>query len=102
MAFPLELDHIVVCASVHAPEARSLKSLGLTGFGGTTRHGDLGTASTALFFTNTYSDDLSTVVQMLSTNVVATIKRGGAPLMTLTFDGGRQRKTVDMRPALPL
>jgi hypothetical protein len=54
MAFPLELDHVVLFAAVDAPEAQTLEALGLTGFGGTTRHGDLGTASTSFFFENTY------------------------------------------------
>lgn len=54
MAFPLELDHIVIFSRVDAPEAQALEALGLTGFGGTTRHGDLGTASTSFFFENAY------------------------------------------------
>ncbi len=54
MAFPLELDHVVLFAGVDAPEAQTLGALGLTGFGGTTLHGDLGTASTSFFFENTY------------------------------------------------
>ena len=54
MAFPLELDHVVMFAGVDAPEAQTLEALGLTGFGGTTLHGDLGTASTSFFFENTY------------------------------------------------
>ena len=47
-----ELDHVVVFVSVDAPEARALESLGLQGFGGTTRHEGLGTASTSFFFSN--------------------------------------------------
>ncbi len=54
MAFPLELDHVVMFAGAGAPEAQTLEMLGLTGFGGTTLHGDLGTASTSFFFENTY------------------------------------------------
>lgn len=54
MNFPLELDHVVVFTRVDAPEAQALESLGLTGFGGTTRHGNLGTASTSFFFENAY------------------------------------------------
>ncbi len=54
MAFPLELDHVVMFAGADAPEAQTLAALGLTGFGGTTLHGDLGTASTSFFFANTY------------------------------------------------
>lgn len=54
MAYPLELDHVVMFAGVDAPEAQTLETLGLTGFGGTTLHGDLGTASTSFFFENTY------------------------------------------------
>jgi hypothetical protein len=54
MSLPFELDHVVVFVSVDAPEAKALESLGLTGFGGTTRHGNLGTASTAFFFENVY------------------------------------------------
>ncbi|HLF00450.1 MAG TPA: hypothetical protein VI547_00640 [Anaerolineales bacterium] len=50
--FPLELDHVVVFCSVDAPEARRLEEIGLQGFGGVTRHGDLGSASTAFFFSN--------------------------------------------------
>ncbi|MCW5852852.1 MAG: VOC family protein [Anaerolineae bacterium] len=52
--FSLELDHVVIFVSPDAPEAQSLAALGLDGFGGVTRHGDLGTASTAFFFENTY------------------------------------------------
>jgi hypothetical protein len=54
MPFPLELDHVVVFVSVNAPEAKTLEALGLKGFGGTTLHGNLGTASTSFFFENTY------------------------------------------------
>ncbi len=48
----LELDHVVVFASVDAPEAKRLEEIGLQGFGGVTRHGDLGSASTSFFFSN--------------------------------------------------
>jgi hypothetical protein len=51
---PLELDHVVVFSAANAPEARVLEALGLVGYGGVTRHGSLGTASTAFFFENTY------------------------------------------------
>ncbi len=50
--FALELDHVVVFTSVDAPEAKTLEALGLQGFGGVTRHGDLGSASTSFFFSN--------------------------------------------------
>ena len=50
--FLLELDHVVVFASVDAPEAKRLEEIGLQGFGGVTRHGDLGSASTSFFFSN--------------------------------------------------
>jgi hypothetical protein len=52
--FSLELDHVVIFVAADAPEAKTLAALGLQGFGGTTRHGDLGTASTAFFFENVY------------------------------------------------
>ncbi|MGH2521126.1 MAG: hypothetical protein ACRDH2_01370 [Anaerolineales bacterium] len=52
--FALELDHVTVFTSMAAPEAQTLEALGLRGFGGTTRHGNLGTASTSFFFQNTY------------------------------------------------
>lgn len=48
----LELDHVVVFCSVDAPEAKALEAVGLQGFGGTTKHGKLGTASTSFFFSN--------------------------------------------------
>lgn len=50
--FPLELDHLVVFVSVEAPEQARLEQLGLCGYGGVTRHGDLGSASTSFFFAN--------------------------------------------------
>jgi len=50
--FPLELDHVVLFSSGDAPEARRLEEIGLQGFGGVTRHGDLGSASTSFFFAN--------------------------------------------------
>jgi hypothetical protein len=50
----LGLDHLVIFTAVDAPEADTLTSLGLAGYGGITRHGDLGTASTSFFFENTY------------------------------------------------
>lgn len=50
----LSLDHVVIFTAVDAPEADTLTSFGLAGFGGSTRHGDLGTASTSFFFENTY------------------------------------------------
>ena len=53
-AFPLELDHLVIFTAADAPEAKHLEALGVQGFGGTTQHGDLGTASTSFFFSNTY------------------------------------------------
>jgi hypothetical protein len=52
--FSLELDHVVIFVTADAPEAKTLEALGLQGFGGTTKHGDLGTASTAFFFENIY------------------------------------------------
>ncbi|MGB4870523.1 MAG: hypothetical protein WBP47_10755 [Candidatus Promineifilaceae bacterium] len=50
--FALELDHIVVFSSRDAPEKKRLEEIGLHGFGGVTRHGDLGSASTSFFFSN--------------------------------------------------
>jgi hypothetical protein len=52
MDFPFELDHVVTFCAVDAPEAQTLEALGLQGFGGTTQHGGLGTASTSFFFSN--------------------------------------------------
>jgi hypothetical protein len=52
MDFPFELDHVVVFVSLDAPEAKTLEAIGLQGFGGVTRHGNLGTASTSFFFSN--------------------------------------------------
>ena len=54
MSLPIELDHVVVFTHVNAPEAQTLESLGLRGFGGTTRHGNLGTSSTSFFFEQHY------------------------------------------------
>ena len=51
-SFPLELDHVTVFTAANAPEAKALEAIGLQGFGGTTRHGGLGTASTSFFFSN--------------------------------------------------
>jgi hypothetical protein len=48
----LELDHVVIFTSLNAPEAKALEAIGLQGFGGVTRHGDLGSASTSFFFSN--------------------------------------------------
>ena len=50
--FILEFDHLVIFTAVDAPEAKTLESIGLQGFGGVTRHGDLGSASTSFFFSN--------------------------------------------------
>jgi hypothetical protein len=47
-------------------------------------------------------DNLSPVAQTISANRLARIEWGFAPLMILTFDGGKQGKTVDVRPTLPL
>lgn len=52
--FPLELDHLVVFVSVDAPEKARLEEVGLQGYGGVTRHGDLGSASTSFFFANLF------------------------------------------------
>lgn len=48
----LELDHLVIFVSPDGPEAKAVEAAGLQGFGGVTRHGDLGSASTAFFFSN--------------------------------------------------
>lgn len=45
---------------------------------------------------------LSGTASTLSKNGVVVIKRGKSPRAELTFDGGAQRKTLDLRPALPL
>lgn len=50
--FPFELDHVVVFVAPDAPEAKALEIAGLQGFGGTTVHSGLGTASTSFFFSN--------------------------------------------------
>lgn len=47
-------------------------------------------------------DALSPIARSLNQNGLATIEPGTEPLLTLTFDGGAQGKTVDVRPALPL
>jgi PAS domain-containing protein len=47
-----ELDHLVIFVSPDGPEAKAVEAAGLQGFGGVTRHGDLGSASTAFFFYN--------------------------------------------------
>lgn len=52
--FPLECDHVVIFSAIDAPEAKTLETLGLQGFGGTTVHNGMGTASTAFFFQNSY------------------------------------------------
>lgn len=48
----LELDHVVIFSSVDAPEAKAIEAAGLQGFGGVTKHGEMGTASTSFFFSN--------------------------------------------------
>ncbi|MBL8057695.1 MAG: VOC family protein [Anaerolineales bacterium] len=53
-AADFELDHVVVFSQVDAPERAQLEALGLRGFGGVTRHGDLGSASTSFFFAAHY------------------------------------------------
>ena len=53
-AAAFELDHVVVFSAVDAPERAHLEALGLRGFGGVTRHGELGSASTAFFFVADY------------------------------------------------
>ena len=44
----------------------------------------------------------SETASVLSKNGVAVVKRGKSSYAELTFDGGTQRKTIDVRPALPL
>jgi hypothetical protein len=44
----------------------------------------------------------SNTASMLSKNGVVVIKRGKSTHAELTFDGGSQRKAVDVRPTLPL
>ncbi len=216
--FDLELDHVVVFTSIDAPEAKALEALGLQGFGGVTRHGDLGSASTSFFFSNLVylellwihdeeaarrnfepltmntiprmhwresgaspinlmlrrrqpggtelppfpvhwvqlpngasvgfngevlaepcygvvpeemsfrgfraniqdlphplgvkeltgvavtvaGNDRSPIARLLSENGLVTFESGSSPLATLTFDGGAQGKTVDVRPILPI
>jgi len=216
--FSLELDHLVVFTAVDAPEAKALEGIGLQGFGGVTRHGDLGSASTSFFFSNLVylellwihdeeaarrnfepltmntiprmhwrksgaspinlmlrrrqpgatdpppfpcqqlqlpngafvafngevlaepcyglvpeemsfrgfraniqdlphplevknltgvavsvtSAGLSPIAQLLSQNGIVSFESGSSPLATLTFDGGAQGKSVDVRPTLPL
>jgi hypothetical protein len=53
-ASDFELDHVVVFSAVDAPERAHLEALGLRGFGGVTRHGELGSASTSFFFVADY------------------------------------------------
>ncbi|MFN8497569.1 MAG: hypothetical protein U0641_06910 [Anaerolineae bacterium] len=48
------------------------------------------------------ADKLSPVAASLTANGVVTIVPGASHLMELTFDNGRQGKTVEIRPALPL
>jgi hypothetical protein len=48
----LEFDHVVLFVTKDAPEAQAVEAAGLKGFGGVTRHGEMGTASTAFFFGN--------------------------------------------------
>jgi len=40
--------------------------------------------------------------RLLNQNGLVTIEPGTEPLLTLTFDGGAQGRTVDVCPALPM
>ena len=50
----------------------------------------------------TTSNRLTSTSEMLTRGGVVKVERGSAPLAQLTFDGGRQGKSVDLRPGLPL
>ncbi len=45
---------------------------------------------------------LSSTARLLSEAGLAALTPGPEPLMTLTFDGGVQGRTIDLRPTLPL
>ena len=45
---------------------------------------------------------LTSTSEWLTRGGVVTVERGSAPLAQLTFDGGRQGKSVDLRPRLPI
>jgi hypothetical protein len=45
---------------------------------------------------------LSTTASLLSKNGIATIEKGKAPELELTFDGGSRGKSLDARPTLPI
>lgn len=45
---------------------------------------------------------LTSTSEMLTRGGVVKVERGSAPLAQLTFDGGRQGKSIDLRPRLPV
>jgi hypothetical protein len=58
-------------------------------------------ALTAVTLTLT-TPDRSAIARRLEADGIVRFKAGEEPRLTLTFDGGGQGKTVDLRPALPI
>lgn len=56
----------------------------------------------ALRITVASTEAWSTAAQAASACTGITLQRGSAPLLELTFDRGRQGRSFDLRPALPL
>lgn len=56
----------------------------------------------AISITVTSTEDWSSAAQAASASTGITLLRGSTPLMELTFDQGRQGRSFDLRPALPL
>jgi hypothetical protein len=57
---------------------------------------------TAVGITVTGSEPLSSPLRTVQRLGIATFGRGSAPLLELTFDRGRARRSADLRPVLPL
>lgn len=57
---------------------------------------------TQVSITLTHPDKLDAVGHHLADNGVVEVKTGSVPLLELVFDGGRQGKTIDARPTLPM
>ncbi len=57
---------------------------------------------TSIQITSNRAGKFSETASMLAKNGVAVIKRGKSSHAELTFDGGTQGKTLDVRPTLPL
>lgn len=45
---------------------------------------------------------LTPTSELLTRSGIMKVERGKAPLVELTFDGGRQNKSINLRPQLPV